>query len=284
MLGSTIKHIKPILSANVDKLQNIFRTATSMLAFLHKNGIVHKSLNDSNVYVDNHGNIRLANFSIFSYLSWLTTGIKRESVDLVALGNLVDSLLVSSDSNHVQNFVEMCKSARTLSAQDLQEHEFLNAQKPTSDLDEKKEQSTCVNKHIPPIKSSNVTDTVSSVRSRLNEEFEILKYLGKGAYGDVLKVKKILDNRLYALKRIPLPASNRQIFKKITREVELLSRLNHENVVRYYNSWIEVGEDEAIKNVMPTNDSSINLEIKQVNCKNLIQTNESSSSSDWLDK
>lgn len=25
----------------------------------------------------------------------------------------------------------------------------------------------------------------------------------------------------------------------MTREVELLSRLNHENVVRYYNSWIE---------------------------------------------
>lgn len=25
----------------------------------------------------------------------------------------------------------------------------------------------------------------------------------------------------------------------MTREVELLSRLNHENVVRYFNSWIE---------------------------------------------
>jgi eukaryotic translation initiation factor 2-alpha kinase 4 len=29
------------------------------------------------------------------------------------------------------------------------------------------------------------------------------------------------------------------LYKKMTREVELLSRLNHENVVRYFNSWVE---------------------------------------------
>ena len=53
------------------------------------------------------------------------------------------------------------------------------------------------------------------------------------------QVRNILDNRQYALKRIPLSARNRQLYKKMTREVELLSRLNHENVVRYFNSWIE---------------------------------------------
>lgn len=57
-----------------------------------------------------------------------------------------------------------------------------------------------------------------------------------------------LDGGYYAIKRIQLNPRNRTLNKKIIREVKLLSRLNHENVVRYYNSWIETttikeGED-----------------------------------------
>ena len=47
------------------------------------------------------------------------------------------------------------------------------------------------------------------------------------------KVKNKLDGNLYALKRIKLNPSNLQLNKRMTREVKLLSRLNHENVVRY---------------------------------------------------
>ena len=75
--------------------------------------------------------------------------------------------------------------------------------------------------------------------SRLKTEFEMESFIGKGAYGDVLKVRNILDNRQYAIKRIPTSSRNKQLYKKMTREVELLSRLNHENVVRYFNSWVE---------------------------------------------
>lgn len=52
-------------------------------------------------------------------------------------------------------------------------------------------------------------------------------------------MKNKLDGGCYAIKRIELNPKNKQLNKKITREVKLLSRLNHENVVRYYNSWIE---------------------------------------------
>lgn len=76
-------------------------------------------------------------------------------------------------------------------------------------------------------------------QSRIQNEFEVLKWLGKGAFGDVLKVRNKLDGGIYAIKRIKLNPKNKQLNKKITREVKLLSRMNHENVVRYYNSWIE---------------------------------------------
>ncbi|XP_013386608.1 eIF-2-alpha kinase GCN2 isoform X2 [Lingula anatina] len=82
-----------------------------------------------------------------------------------------------------------------------------------------------------------------SGHSRLYNEFEILKALGKGGFGDVIKVRNRLDGRVYAIKRIPLNPKNKQLTRKITREVKLLSRLNHENVVRYYNSWIETSNE-----------------------------------------
>jgi len=92
-------------------------------------------------------------------------------------------------------------------------------------------------------------------------EFSYMGEIGKGGFGEVIKVKNKLDSQVYAIKRIRLDPNNRQLTKKIMREVKLLSRLNHENVVRwkevfkseksqtrkpawyffrYYNSWIEV--------------------------------------------
>nr|XP_047139255.1 eIF-2-alpha kinase GCN2-like isoform X2 [Hydra vulgaris] len=78
-----------------------------------------------------------------------------------------------------------------------------------------------------------------SGKSRLKSEFEDIHWLGKGGFGSVLKARNKLDSNFYAVKRIPLNPKSSHLNKRITREVKLLSRLNHENVVRYYNSWIE---------------------------------------------
>lgn len=65
-------------------------------------------------------------------------------------------------------------------------------------------------------------------------------------------MKNKLDSRIYALKRIKLNPRNKQLNKKITREVKLLSQLNHENVVRYFNSWIETVEEDDITDISTT--------------------------------
>lgn len=60
------------------------------------------------------------------------------------------------------------------------------------------------------------------------------------------QVRNKLDDCRYAIKRIKLTQSNIAVNKKIMREVKLLSSLNHENVVRYYNSWLENLESEEV--------------------------------------
>lgn len=108
--------------------------------------------------------------------------------------------------------------------------------------------------------------------SRYFNEFEELQLLGKGAFGAVIKVSSSpegqrafhsgregicckfsrvhfsfllprqvqnnLDGCYYAVKRILVNPASKQ-FRRIKGEVTLLSRLNHENIVRYYNAWIE---------------------------------------------
>ena len=75
--------------------------------------------------------------------------------------------------------------------------------------------------------------------SRL-KDFEVLHFLGKGAFGDVIKVRNKLDKRFYAVKRVKLNCTSERQNKRMLREVKVLSTMMHENVVRYFNAWIEV--------------------------------------------
>lgn len=62
--------------------------------------------------------------------------------------------------------------------------------------------------------------------------------------GPALQVQNKLDGCCYAVKRIPINPASRH-FRRIKGEVTLLSRLHHENIVRYYNAWIERHERPA---------------------------------------
>lgn len=102
----------------------------------------------------------------------------------------------------------------------------------------------------PELPTNEIKTSQNAQQSRVKNEFEFLQHIGTGAYGDVIKVRNNLDGCYYAIKRIELNPKNKQLKKRIIREVKLLSRLNHENVVRYYNSWIETAlidnEDSSV--------------------------------------
>eukprot|EP00095_Tigriopus_kingsejongensis_P010151 maker-scaffold575_size133042-snap-gene-0.27 protein:Tk10151 transcript:maker-scaffold575_size133042-snap-gene-0.27-mRNA-1 annotation:"eukaryotic translation initiation factor 2-alpha kinase isoform x1" len=74
--------------------------------------------------------------------------------------------------------------------------------------------------------------------SRYLSDFEPVQCLGKGGFGVVFEAKNKLDDNRYAVKRIRLPKSD-QAKKKVMREVKFLAKLDHRNIVRYYNTWIE---------------------------------------------
>lgn len=93
----------------------------------------------------------------------------------------------------------------------------------------------------------NMVDNQPSSASRVDLEYEVIEELGHGGFGRVYKVKNRVDSRLYALKKVKLDPDNEVLNDKIMREVRLLSRLNHENVIRYYTAWSEREAVSAIK-------------------------------------
>ncbi|XP_050806259.1 interferon-induced, double-stranded RNA-activated protein kinase isoform X4 [Gopherus flavomarginatus] len=65
---------------------------------------------------------------------------------------------------------------------------------------------------------------------RLIKDFEEIKLIGSGGFGNVFKAKQIIDKKNYAIKRV-------MCNDKVQREVQALAELEHENIIRYYTSW-----------------------------------------------
>lgn len=80
-------------------------------------------------------------------------------------------------------------------------------------------------------------------KSRYQQDFEELEALGKGSFGEVFKVRNRLDGRYYAIKKIKIYQGN--FLKRIMREVQTLSRMHHQYVLRYYQAWLEETEQNS---------------------------------------
>lgn len=78
--------------------------------------------------------------------------------------------------------------------------------------------------------------------SRFREEFVKGPCLGKGGFGRVYRATHKLDGVEYAVKKVLLTGSERAQDRAV-REATCLAKLDHPNVVRYYQVWKEsVGE------------------------------------------
>ena len=75
------------------------------------------------------------------------------------------------------------------------------------------------------------------------KEFEILKDIGKGSFGLVLLVRRLLDNKIYALKRVKLSKmSNKEKINSLN-EIRFLASISHQNIIAYKESFFEDNSD-----------------------------------------
>ena len=75
------------------------------------------------------------------------------------------------------------------------------------------------------------------------EDFEILQPLGSGCFANVIKVCSLINQRIYAMKILDLENDNRIDLetkeKYYNNEIELIKKLDHPNIVKYYKSFTE---------------------------------------------
>lgn len=277
-LSVNIRRKRPV---HVAHIKHYTEEILNALAYLHNKDVVHKNLRASSIFLDATGKIKVADYSIerrladlFYYLEQSRPGVHfddnrpvqgkaTKKGDSYSLGLVLLSLAMGEDVDEsnleipthfpssFQDFLHKCliKDDKTRwSVHQLLDHTFIKSSISLSLPITKQETQQEVNSQDEDSSDEEqpvITPYEASGQSRLTNEFEILKSLGKGGFGDVIKVRNKLDRRFYAIKRIPLNPKSKQFNKKITREVKLLSRLNHENVVRYFNSWIELSDDPA---------------------------------------
>ena len=262
---------------DLEMIRNMTEDVLHGLSHLHSNNFVHRDIRDTSIFLDNTGSFRLSDYSIDKKLTEIveerndlnveeifpqSVGRGGKKSDIYRIGILVLSFqlgYIVKDQfpkihedvpDNLQDFLRRCLSRdekSRWSADQLLDHSFIRepiidlryvtglqqenrSKSPALDDDQDDAGTDLHHFQLPP----------SQGQSRLKQDFDILSWLGRGGFGDVIKVKNKLDEKKYAIKRIRLNPSDKVTNRKIMREVKLLSRLNHENVVRYYNSWQEV--------------------------------------------
>ena len=69
-----------------------------------------------------------------------------------------------------------------------------------------------------------------------NIEYEIIKELGKGGFGNVHKVLSKSDNQHYAIKVIPIKGETKEKIESFRNEANILSKFECNNIIKYYDS------------------------------------------------
>ena len=79
---------------------------------------------------------------------------------------------------------------------------------------------------------------------KIEENFQILQVLGKGAFSTVYKVVRFADKETYALKRVPFKNLKVKEIQNALNEIRILASVKHPNIVGYRESFIDVTTED----------------------------------------
>ena len=94
-------------------------------------------------------------------------------------------------------------------------------------------------------------------------DFEIIKQLGKGAFGSVNLVRRKKDLKTYAMKRIRLTTLSQKEKETALNEIRILASLNHKNIIGYKESFIDQTSNTLNIIMEYADDGDIETKIKE---------------------
>lgn len=109
-------------------------------------------------------------------------------------------------------------------------------------------QSQSTTTHVPVQQSNEIIIDADSLEpgSIISERYEVIKKIGKGAFGVVLLVKDNMVNEEIILKFLnPHMASDKTIIERFIHELRYSRKITHENIIRIYD-FITFGKSYAI--------------------------------------
>ena len=75
------------------------------------------------------------------------------------------------------------------------------------------------------------------MRTTTLKDFKKEKVIGKGSFGSVYLVRRVADNKIYALKTVILDKLNKKEQENSVNEVRILASINHPNVIGYKEAF-----------------------------------------------
>lgn len=69
------------------------------------------------------------------------------------------------------------------------------------------------------------------------ENFEVVTHIGKGSFGLVSKVRRKSDGKMFVWKELNYGKMSDKEKKQLVTEVNILKKLNHPNIVQYYDRY-----------------------------------------------